>query len=176
MASITGDGVGVANTRWVNYTFAVVASGTETPLEFRATGADPSRGGLLDDVWLTVTSYAPALRHASHRVLKEGDEGRIPVRVDGLPIPEVQWFFRDIPIPGATDPTLVLPDVTRELEGLYWLTASNALGQATSAPIAVVVSNVDPERFPALAWPGDATGGLTLEFADCLVPAGSGSP
>jgi hypothetical protein len=60
--------------------------------------------------------------------------------------------------------------VTRALEGIYWLVASNTAGQATSAPIVAVVSNVDPERFVALRWPGHADSGLALESTDRLGP------
>jgi len=60
--------------------------------------------------------------------------------------------------------------VTRALEGTYWLLASNAVGQATSAPIVAVVSNVDPERFVGLRWAGHADSGLTLESTDRLGP------
>lgn len=173
VASITENGVGLENTRWSQQAFDVNASGTMTPLEFRATGmgADPSRGGLLDDVWLTVTSFPPQIQLCALRVLGEGSEGRIAARVDGLPLPQVQWYFQDAPIAGATDANLVLPEVTRAMEGTYRLTAINELGQATSAPIVAVVSNVDPERFPALGWTGDPTGGLTLEFAERLGPS-----
>jgi hypothetical protein len=101
-------------------------------------------------------------------VLKEGQEGRITVQVSGNPAPQVQWFFNGAALPGDTNATLILAAVTRALEGTYWLVASNALGQATSAPIAAVVSNVEPERFVALRWPGHADSGLALESTDRL--------
>jgi hypothetical protein len=103
-------------------------------------------------------------------VLNEGQEGQITVQVSGNPAPQVQWFFNDAALPGDTNATLILPAVTRALEGIYLLVASNALGQATSAPIVAVVSNVDPERFVALRWPGHADSGLSLESTDRLVP------
>jgi hypothetical protein len=101
-------------------------------------------------------------------VFREGVQGCITVRVGGFPTPEAQWFFAGAAVPGGTDATLTLPAVTRALEGIYWLVASNASGQATSAPILAVVSNVDPERFVAFQWAGRTEGGLTLESADRL--------
>jgi hypothetical protein len=104
-------------------------------------------------------------------VLKEGQEGRITVQVSGGPVPQVQWFFNGAALRGDTNATLILPAVARGLEGTYWLVASNALGQATSAPIVAVVSNVDPERFVELRWPSHADGALTLQSTDRLGPA-----
>ena len=61
--------------------------------------------------------------------------------------------------------------MTRAIEGSYWLIASNAWGQATSAPIAAVVSNVDPQRFMAFRWSvGEVSGGLSLDSTDRLGP------
>jgi len=108
-------------------------------------------------------------KQPSVAVWKEGNEGRITIEASGTPTPQLQWFCNGTAVPGATNATLVLPAVTRALEGTYWLVASNALGQATSAPIVAVVSNVDPERFVALAWAGRASG-LTLESTDLLRP------
>ncbi len=50
-----------------------------------------------------------------------------------------------------------------------WLVASNLVAQATSAPIVAVVSNVDPERFVTLRWPGHTNAGLSVEPTDRLV-------
>jgi hypothetical protein len=117
------------------------------------------------------TGQAPAIEKQPRlAVLKEGQECRITVQVSGIPAPQVQWFFNGAALPGDTNATLILPAVTRALEGTYWLVASNALGQATSAPIVAVVSNVDPERFVALRWPGHADSGLALESTDRLGP------
>src|ERR1035437_2762156 len=81
-----------------------------------------------------------------------------------------QWYSNSVVIPGGTNATLILPAVTRAMEGIYWLAASNTLGQATSAPITAVVSNVDPERFVGLQWPGHTGSGLSLESTDRLGP------
>ncbi|MBE7499155.1 MAG: PQQ-binding-like beta-propeller repeat protein [Verrucomicrobiales bacterium] len=94
------------------------------------------------------------LRQPVRTVLREAAEGRISVRLSGLPPPRARWFFNDVAVPDGTNATLVLPTVTREFEGFYRLVASNALGQATSAPIVAIVSNVDPHRFPGWRWEG----------------------
>jgi hypothetical protein len=54
------------------------------------------------------------------------------------------------------------------MEGIYCLVASNRLGRATSAPIAAVVSNVDPEHFVGMRWPGRPESGLLIESTDRL--------
>jgi hypothetical protein len=120
---------------------------------------------------LAQSTYTPSIDTCSSPIiLKEDIQNEIPALVSGQPAPQVQWFFNGEAIPGGTNATLILPAVTRALEGTYWLVASNALGQATSAPIAAVVSNVDPERFVGLQWPGHTESGLSLESTDRLGP------
>ena len=109
-----------------------------------------------------------AAKHSGLVVLKQGQDGRITLQVSGGPLPHVQWLFNGVAVASATNATLIVPVVTRALEGTYRLIASNALGQATSAPIVAVVSNVDPQRFVSLRWPSHADTGLSLEFTESL--------
>jgi hypothetical protein len=95
-------------------------------------------------------------------VLREGAEGRITVWFSGLPRPQVQWYFNGAALPEGTNEVLVLPAVTRALEGLYSVAAGNWLGQATSAPIVAVVSNVDPAYYPGWRWEGGG-GAVTVQ-------------
>ena len=83
LASITGNGVGLSNTRWSNYTFTVVANRTQIPLEFRATGTNQSFGGLLDDVRLNILSSRPQIAEQPVGVRVPGSRfvgGRLAVR------------------------------------------------------------------------------------------------
>ena len=50
VASIAEDGTELADTNWSLFTYVVVASGSNAPLEFRATGMSDSLGGYVDDV------------------------------------------------------------------------------------------------------------------------------
>jgi hypothetical protein len=109
-------------------------------------------------------------RLPSIRILKEGGEGRITVPVSSTATPQLQWFFNGTAVAGGTNVTLILPAVARASEGSYWLVASNAVGQATSAPILAVVSNVDPEPFVALRWPAHTHCTLALQSTDRLGP------
>jgi hypothetical protein len=103
-------------------------------------------------------------------VMEEGREGRLTAQVSGAPVPQVQWFCNATAVVGATNATLLFPTVTRAQEGLYWLVASNLQGQATSAPIVAVVSNVDPERLVALKWPANPAAEVTVMYTDQLGP------
>jgi outer membrane protein assembly factor BamB len=107
-------------------------------------------------------------RLPSIRILKEGGEGRITVPVSSTATPQLQWFFNGTAVAGGTNVTLILPAVARASEGSYWLVASNAVGQATSAPILAVVSNVDPEPFVALRWRAHTQSELALQSADAV--------
>ena len=64
-------------------------------------------------------------------VLRAVTEGAAPL--------QYQWLFDGAPLPGATSATLVLNNVQPAQAGSYTLVASNDLGLATSAPIALTV-------------------------------------
>jgi len=104
-------------------------------------------------------------------ILEEGLAGQIKVNIQGIPNPQLQWFYGGSPVSGATNRVLSLPVFTRAQEGIFWLVASNSVGQATSAPIAVVVGNVEPETFVGLSWEGSATQPQVLESSSRLGPA-----
>ena len=126
----------------------------------------------------------PAIaRQPGHWALKEGGPGRIALAVSGHPTPQIQWYFNGTPVPDGNDTFLEFPTVTRDLEGLYWMVASNALGEITSDAIVLLVSNVEPVRFPAWEWTSDG-GTVTVEMAPTpfgpwveggLLPAGTTS-
>jgi len=118
----------------------------------------------------TLTDGYPTIITPAQAILKEASQNEIAALISGEPAPQSQWYFNSVAIPGGTNATLILPAVTRAMEGIYWLVASNTLGQATSAPIATVVSNVDPERFVGLQWLGHTESGLSLESTDRLGP------
>lgn len=101
-------------------------------------------------------------------VLPEGRKGALAARVSGQPAPQLQWLFNDAALSGATNAEFIVPSVTRAHEGVYALVASNSFESVVSGPIVAIVSNVDPERFVGLEWPGRADGELSLEFSDRL--------
>lgn len=107
---------------------------------------------------------------ASPVVLREGQEGRIQVAIAGKPTPEIQWLHHDTAVAGGSTAALVLAPATRALEGQYRVTARNSLGETTSAPIPVLVSNVEAERFLTIEWQGAENTTLTLESADHVGP------
>jgi outer membrane protein assembly factor BamB len=110
-----------------------------------------------------VVGAPPAIqRQPTLAVLKEGEPGRITVQATGKPTPQFRWTLNSAAVPEGTNASLILSAVTRAQEGIYSLVASNALGQATSAPIVAVVSNVDPLQHPGWRWEG-AAGTVTAE-------------
>ncbi|MEO1498665.1 MAG: hypothetical protein AAFV43_16090 [Planctomycetota bacterium] len=58
LGTMSRDGSGLSDTEWTTHTFNVQADGDAGRLEFRAVGAEDSRGGYLDDVQLhALTEY-----------------------------------------------------------------------------------------------------------------------
>jgi hypothetical protein len=86
----------------------------------------------------------------------------------GLPWASYLWLKDGVPLPGATQSTLLIPAVQSEHSGVYQLIASNSLGTVRSresylrvkAPTAPSVKTTTPSA----AGPGQATsGGLVVE-------------
>ena len=71
----------------------------------------------------------------------------------------------------TTTSALTLATVTRAVEGVYTVVASNRVDQVTSKPIVVTVSNVDPVSLVLLKWDGANAGPVALEVATQLTPS-----
>ncbi|MCB1128539.1 MAG: PQQ-binding-like beta-propeller repeat protein, partial [Verrucomicrobiae bacterium] len=99
-------------------------------------------------------------------VLPEGNASRLGCSVKGRPLPALKWSRNGLEIPNATNAVLSLPPATREVEGVYRLTASNGVEDA-EREITVVVSNVQTEDFPAWQWTSDGKA-LVLEQGPSL--------
>ena len=57
----------------------------------------------------------------------------------GTPPPHYQWYYGDVPVPGATSATLTLENIDYERTGLYSVKASNMFGAATSVSVIVAI-------------------------------------
>lgn len=89
-----------------------------------------------------------------------GEGARLEVVAEGSGLLEFQWFFEGTPLEGATDRTLVLPQVTPARAGAYWVTVTSEYGAATSRTATVTV-RVEP---PAITGPSSANGKQGVPF------------
>ncbi len=80
--------------------------------------------------------------------LSEGSRHEFFVAVDGSPPYSYQWFKDGLPIPNTSNPTLVLPPITPEDDGIYTVVVSNAFDSVESEPASLTVI---PFEFPFLA-------------------------
>jgi hypothetical protein len=73
------------------------------------------------------------------QVVSQGGAARFSVEALGWPPPLVQWRFQGADLPGATNATLVLSNVTPAQAGLYSARVRNAAGTAISAAAELLV-------------------------------------
>ncbi len=79
-----------------------------------------------------------------HRVGYTGEKPVLNAGAVGAPPLRYQWAFGGIPIQGATNATLVLPDLQFSAAGTYTVSVANALGLATRT-IELEVRDAPPE-------------------------------
>lgn len=72
LTTITASGIGLSDTSWSVFTFNVTATGSLSPLEFRAAGVSDGLGGYLDDVGLTASTATPVPEPSALLLLASG--------------------------------------------------------------------------------------------------------
>jgi hypothetical protein len=77
-------------------------------------------------------------------ILGAGSSVWLSAEASGTPVPTLQWFFNGKPLPEGNNTTLPLSDIQADDAGFYWISASNALGQAYSRPALLTVTNTAP--------------------------------
>ena len=91
---------------------------------------------------LTVTPQPAApvfTRQPAGITVAQGSTALFTAKATGYPAPVYQWSFQNVPIPHATAAALQVKNV--QLGGAYVVTASNALGVATSGTATLTVGN-----------------------------------
>lgn len=66
------------------------------------------------------------------------------VVANGGPKPTYQWILNDSPVAGATERSLILPNIQSQNAGVYTVVVSNSVAAITSAPAILVVTNAPP--------------------------------
>lgn len=92
-----------------------------------------------------------------------------------LPSPGYQWSFDGVAIPGATDPTLLVTDVTAANSGEYFCVAKNSLGTSTVSATLAVVGAEDPGRLVNLSCRSLVGTGASVLIAGFVVGGGGTS-
>jgi hypothetical protein len=118
------------------------ADGKTSRVEFMTPGqkiyylAVDGVGGAAGQVSLNYTLAATPeiLEQPLDQVVVEGEDTFFAVVASVTPLLSLQWRANGVPIPGGTNATLFLNDVTAAQEGTYTCTISNPAGSVTTTP------------------------------------------
>ncbi len=87
-----------------------------------------------------VPQIAPTIETSpAAQTVNVGANAKLTVVANGYPVPSIQWFKNGVALLGATDATLVLPNVQTTDAANYTATVSSVLGSVTSSPAALTV-------------------------------------
>src|SRR5206468_1942241 len=91
----------------------------------------------------------------SDRTVPQGESTALVVFATGFPPPVYQWFKNDVAIPGATDSSLSLANVSAADTANYYVRITNSSGSITSrtAVITVLLDTNAPMILYALGQP-----------------------
>lgn len=90
---------------------------------------------------LTVSSAPIFSLNPRGQTVAIGETITLTAAAIGVPSPALQWRKNGLPIPGANDSTLTVPNADETDSGVYDVTATNAGGSATSVPANVIVTH-----------------------------------
>ncbi len=135
--------------------------------------------GLVDNVRVEVPAVAPViLAQPTNGFVKVAGTASFAVTASGLPAPGYQWWFNGVPITGATNASLSLPNVQTNQAGNYAVILTNAAGSVTSASVSLTLLTAAPAQFQTvtalanqtlqLSASGDAGGYYFLETSTDL--------
>jgi uncharacterized delta-60 repeat protein len=126
---------------------------------------------VVTDPMTLVVGAAPVITQQPQSVLATSSTGvKVQVLATGSAPLAYQWYRGGSPLAGATSATLDIASVSSNGSDMYWATATNAFGQATSRPIGVHIGSA-----PQISYrPSDVrvTEGTSLQ----LYVSVSGSP
>lgn len=112
---------------------------------------------------LTVRA-APVITVApGNQTVFAGDRVTFAVEVTGYPAPTFQWRRNGTVLPGATAATLTLASALAADAGGYTVTATNALGSATSEPATLTVTTRDFSGVYFGRFAGSSEGDFVLQ-------------
>ena len=112
------------------------ATGNVSRVEF----AGLSSGSRLDDVSVGWAGELPSIQtQVPSRSVFEGGTVTFPVLASGSPPLAYQWYFNDQAVPYGTNRVLAITNATKQTEGEYFVTITNAFGAVNSLSATLVV-------------------------------------
>ena len=132
-------------------------------------------GGIATSSPATLTlapASAPAFATQPRGVtVNAGSTVALAATAAGSPTPSYQWRKDNLPIPGATTDTLILPAVAASTAGNYTVLVANSLGSLVSNSAAVAVTIGQPSRLPNLSVRTNLAAAQTLTVGFATVGA-----
>lgn len=124
-----------------------------------------------DAVLVSIEGPADFLQASASQTVPAGGTLQLQVQYVANPPGLAQWWLNGLPIPGATNGSLVFPDAQAWMNGNYNLTVSNAYGIASSPVMSVTVVSQPPTIVTQPSLPGPVPDGSAVSLT--VVASGS---
>lgn len=175
--SATGRNVTLANNEGICW--EVLTGASDSAGNFVVTNTGPGSGTwwqiYMNGIQLKVGGTAPAIFGLTNQTVEAGSTVNLNPVVDGNPTPTYQWRENGVDMPGKTNSSLTLPNVSiSQSNYVYSLVAVNPLGSVTNSMTLTVFEPVySAMTVTAVSPANNATGicydtPLTVTFSDSV--------
>ena len=123
--------------------FSIASAGLADNGVYSVSITDDVTSTLSNSVTLTVLNSPEFITQPISIIRNLGETASFTIATSGSPAPTIQWLFNGSPLPGKTEPTLLLVNVQLADAGQYSAVASNSSG-TTNSTVATLAIQIAP--------------------------------